>query len=56
MAVRRRWRYVAIGVLTDEGAEELAARLRSELPEDADVRVEVDLSDVVRSPLQFLPF
>jgi hypothetical protein len=55
-AVRRRWRYVVAGVLTEERAEELAARLRSELPEDADVRIEVDLSDVARSPLQFLPF
>ena len=52
----RRWRYVVAGVLTEERAEELAARLRSELPEDADVRVEVNLSDVTRSPLQFLPF
>lgn len=56
MAVRRRWRYVAIGVLTEEDAEELAGRLRSEVPQDADVRVQVDLSDVARSPLQFLPF
>lgn len=54
--VHRRWRYVAVGVLTEERAEELAARLRHELPDDADVRIEVDLSDVARSPLQFLPF
>ncbi|MGH3079304.1 MAG: hypothetical protein ACRDPZ_14130 [Gaiellaceae bacterium] len=54
--VTRRWRYVVAGVPTEERAEELAARLRSELPEDAEVRVEVDLSDVERSPLQFLPF
>jgi hypothetical protein len=51
----RRWRYVVAGVPTEERAEELAERLRRELPE-ADVRVEVDLSDVERSPLQFLPF
>lgn len=56
LPVRRRWRYVTIGVLTEERAEELAERLRAELPEDADIRVEVDLSDVPRSPLQFLPF
>ena len=55
-AVRRRWRYVAVGVLTEERAEQLAGRLRSELPSDADVRIEADLSDVARSPLQFLPF
>lgn len=54
--VRRRWRYVTVGVLTEERAEELAGRLQSELPADADVRIEVDLSDVTRSPLQFLPF
>jgi hypothetical protein len=53
--VQRRWRYVIVGVVTEERANELAARLRSDLP-DADVRVEVDLSDVARSPLQFLPF
>jgi hypothetical protein len=52
----RRWRYVTVGVLTEERAEQLADRLRSELPDDADVRIEVDLSDVARSPLQFLPF
>jgi hypothetical protein len=56
LPVRRRWRYVTVGVLTEERAEELAERLRSELSEDDDVRIEVDLSDVARSPLQFLPF
>jgi len=54
--VMRRWRYVVAGVPTEERAQELAQRLRDELPGDADVRVEVDLSDVARSPLQFLPF
>ena len=53
--VRRRWRYVAAGVASEERAEEIAARLRGELP-DADVEIDVDLSDVTRSPLQFLPF
>jgi hypothetical protein len=56
LAVRRRWRYVTIGVLTEERADALAERLRSELGGDADVRIEADLSDVARSPLQFLPF
>ena len=54
--VRRRWRYVVADVLTEERAQELERRLRSELPEDADIRIEVDLSDVAKSPLQFLPF
>jgi hypothetical protein len=54
--VTRRWRYVVAGVPTEERAQELVERLRAELPEEADIRVEVDLSDVTRSPLQFLPF
>jgi hypothetical protein len=54
--VMRRWRYVSIGAPTEEAADELAAELRSALAEETDVRVEVDLSDVARSPLQFLPF
>ena len=53
--VRRRWRYVVADALTEERAQELAGRLRGELP-DADVRIEVDLSDAAKSPLQFLPF
>ena len=54
--VTQRWRYVIADALTEERAEELAERLRSELPDDVDVRIDVDLSDVARSPLQFLPF
>jgi hypothetical protein len=54
-SVRRRWRYVAIGMPTEDRARELADELRSEFP-DAEITVEVDLSDVERSPLQFLPF
>jgi hypothetical protein len=55
-AVRRRWRYVTVGVLTEERAWDLGDRLRGELPDDADIRVEANLSDVAHSPLQFLPF
>jgi hypothetical protein len=54
--VVRRWRYVVAGAVTEEEALELSERLRKELPKDADVRVEVDLSDLPRGPLQFLPF
>jgi hypothetical protein len=54
--VERRWRYVMVGAVTEERATELAERLRGELSEEADVRIEVDLSDLPRSPLQFLPF
>jgi hypothetical protein len=53
--VRRRWRYVVADTLTEERAQELERQLRSALP-DAEIRIEVDLSDVTRSPLQFLPF
>ncbi len=52
----RRWRYVVAGAVGEEEAFALADRLRAELPKDADVRVDVDLSDVTRGPLQFLPF
>ena len=56
LSVARRWRYVVAGVLTEERAEELAERLRSELPQDADVSVEANLSDVELPLFQFLPF
>jgi hypothetical protein len=52
----RRWRYVVASAVTEEEAVELVDRLRSELPDDADVRLEVDLSDLPRGALQFLPF
>jgi hypothetical protein len=52
----RRWRYVAARALTEERAEELAERIRSELEDDEDVRVDADLSDVAGSPFQFLGF
>jgi hypothetical protein len=44
------------GALTEERAEELAERIRSELEDGEEARIETDLSDVLRSPLQFLPF
>ena len=56
VSVSRRWRYVVAEVLTEERAEELATRIRSELESDEEARVGADLSDVQRSPLQFLPF
>jgi hypothetical protein len=55
----RRWRYVVAGAVTEERANELAERLGAELGPDADVRIDVDLSDLPRSGLQyfqFLPF
>jgi hypothetical protein len=56
IAVARRWRYVVAGVLTEEQAEELVARIRSELEDGEEARVDADLSDVAGSPLQFLSF
>lgn len=55
-AVARRWRYVVAGVLTEERADELAERLRAELPNDADISVEPNLSDLRLPTFQFLPF
>ena len=52
----RRFRYVVAGAITEDGAFALADRLRAELPKEADIRVDVDLSDVTRGPRQFLPF
>ncbi len=54
--VARRWRYVRAGALTEERAEELAERLRRELPDDVDVYVEPNLSDVRLPAFQFLTF
>ena len=42
LPVAQRWRYVVVGVLTEERAEELADRLRAEL-RDADVSVEANV-------------
>jgi hypothetical protein len=54
--VARRWRYVVAGVLTEERAEELAERLRAELPNNAGISVEPNLSDLRLPMFQFLPF
>jgi hypothetical protein len=46
LPVHRRWRYLTIGALTEESANELGARLRDELPDHADVWVEVNREDL----------
>jgi hypothetical protein len=56
VSVARRWRYVVAGVLTEQRAEELADRLRAELPKEADVSVEPNLSDLRLPTFQFLAF
>ena len=56
VSAKRRWRYVTVGAVTEERAEELAERLRGELGESAEVRVDADLGDVVARPFQFIGF
>jgi hypothetical protein len=45
-SVRRLWRYVEVGVLTEERANELANRLRDELPPDSEVWLEANPDDL----------
>jgi hypothetical protein len=54
--VKRRWRYVTVGVVTEERAGELATRLRGELGDDAEVWVQAGLDDVAQGLFQFLGF
>jgi hypothetical protein len=54
--ISRRWRYVRAGALTEERAEELAERLRRELPGDSEVYVEANVSDVRLPAFQFISF
>lgn len=54
--VTRRWRYVTVGAVTEERAEELANRLRSDLGDSGDVWVEADLDDDAFRPFQFIGF
>ena len=56
LPAKRRWRYVMVGVVTEERAEELVQRLRGELGDSADVWVQADIGDVVAGPFQFIGF
>jgi hypothetical protein len=56
LPVERRWRYVTIGAVTEERAEELAERLGGELGDSADVWVEAHLDDDAFRPFQFIGF
>jgi hypothetical protein len=56
LPVSRRWRYVTVGEVTQERAEELAERLRGELGDSADVWVEAHLDDDAFRPFQFIGF
>jgi hypothetical protein len=44
--VHRRWRYVTVDVVTEERANELASRLREELPPEAEVWVDANPDDI----------
>jgi len=56
LPARRRWRYVLVGAVTEERAEELAERLRGELDESAEVWIQAEIGDVVAGPFQFIGF
>ncbi len=56
LPAKRRWRYVMVGVVTEERAEDLAERLRRELGESVDVWIQADIGDVVAGPFQFIGF
>jgi hypothetical protein len=55
LSVARRWRYVVVGAVTEERAEQLAERLRGAHP-DVEVSIEANLSDVRVPAFQFLGF
>jgi hypothetical protein len=55
LPVAQRWRYVVVGALTGEQAEEIAGRLRAEIPE-GDVSVQVNLNELQLPEFLFLPF
>jgi hypothetical protein len=46
MEVHRRWKYLMVGALTEEKAEELAEKLRPMVPEGAEVEVLVNPNDL----------
>ena len=52
----RRWRYVTVGAVTDERADELAERLLAELGDSAEVWVDAHLDDDAFRPFQFIGF
>jgi hypothetical protein len=45
LPVTRRWRYLLVGALTEEGAGELAERIAAEAPPGTEARVEARLSE-----------
>jgi uroporphyrinogen-III synthase len=55
LPVGHRWRYVVIGTLTEEAAEQLADRIRREVPA-AEVEIAATLEDLPAGPFQFVGF
>jgi hypothetical protein len=53
--VHRRWRYLTIGVPTEERGEELAEEIRATAPEGTEVWVEVNPDDLPHTPFDFIP-
>jgi hypothetical protein len=54
--VARRWHYVVAGAVTEARAQELAERLRVELPAASEITVEANVSDVRVGTFQFIGF
>jgi hypothetical protein len=46
LPVHRRWRYVTLDVVTEERANELATRLRDELPDETEIWVDASPNDI----------
>jgi hypothetical protein len=55
LPVRRRWRYLTIGVLTEERANDLGAALQERAPPGTEIWVEVNRDDLPHSVFGFIP-
>ena len=54
LPVTRRWRYLLVGALTEEGAAELAERIEAEGPPDTEARVDPRLTEPTHPLFVFL--
>ena len=54
LPVTRRWRYLPVGALTEEGAHELAERIAAEGPPGTEARVEARLTEPTHPVFVFL--
>ena len=55
LPVTRRWRYLIVGALTEEGARELARRVVAEAPGRAEARIEARLDEPTHPLFVFFP-